>query len=229
VGSSRFGRFYRWILQVEGGLSEDPRDTGGTTYAGLTAPALARIDRNADGRWDYDLDGDGDVDGADVRALKGRPDLVEAWYRTEIWDRLRGDALPWPIALHVTDMAVNSGLAAAVLALQRALNGAFGGRGHVDEDGRWGPATAQAAMLASDAHTAAKVTEWFGVERSQFYGRVIRARTRKRVGELLLAAEGAITAAQVVEQLRKAEVYGAAYERGWYRRLELLRAEAARA
>lgn len=175
MSASRFPRFASWILRIEGGYADDPADRGGPTYAGLTVPALVGLDIDGDGKADFDFDHDGDVDADDIRALRGRPDrehIVAGWYRTQIWERFHADTLPWATALYLADMAVHSGPGPATLALQRALNAVAGGRGRLTEDGKWGPATAQAAMVTSSPLDVERLREWYHVERQQLFHRL---------------------------------------------------------
>src|SRR5690606_11980744 len=73
-----------------------------------------------DGFADFDLDFDGDIDGADIRLLT--PDQAIALYRRCFWDRFAYDQLLRPIDGAMFDQAVNGGAAAAGKILQRALN-----------------------------------------------------------------------------------------------------------
>lgn len=111
------------LLGIEGGHSNDPIDRGGETNLGISLRFLraeGQIDLDGDDIADFDLDMDGDIDGADIRALT-RGDAV--WlYHACFWKRLGCDALPAPIGEMVFDQAVNGGAAAAKKLLQRAIN-----------------------------------------------------------------------------------------------------------
>ena len=103
-----------------GRLADHPADRGGTTYAGLTAPALATV-KTVDGRLVYDFDGDGDVDAADVRALAAMPEpqrtaLVVRFYEGA-WSQV--SQMPWPASLLAFDGAVHSGPRVGISLLQR--------------------------------------------------------------------------------------------------------------
>ena len=108
AGDRRFAAVVRHVLGIEGGHSNDAADRGGETNFGISLRFLkaeGRLDLNGDGIADYDLDMDGDIDGADIRLLS--PDDAVALYRRCFWDRLgldrvQGDAsceLRWAFGL----------------------------------------------------------------------------------------------------------------------------------
>ena len=119
------------ILDREGGFVNDPDDPGGATNFGVTVHTMRRLG--------LDLDGDGDVDAADVRRLS-KAQAREIFIRHYFHDPgLSG----LPSVLHATvfDMQVNAG-ANAVTILQRLL-GKMGFPTAID--GRVGPKTRGAA------------------------------------------------------------------------------------
>ena len=101
-----FDRALKHTLGIEGGFSDDPRDSGGATRFGITE-AKARA-------FGY---------GGDMRDLP--PDLAHHIYKTDYWDLIRLDQVAWlsePIALEMFDTAVNCGVGVPVKFLQRLLN-----------------------------------------------------------------------------------------------------------
>lgn len=115
-------------LGVEGGLSDDPLDRGGRTNYGITQPSYDAW-RIATGqpRQQVDL-----ITDAEVRAI----------YLADYWMPCRCDEMPAALATVVFDMAVNSGVWNAKLALQRALG--------VKTDGIVGSATLSAIATVPD-------------------------------------------------------------------------------
>lgn len=95
---SLFDKAFDWILEVEGPMSNDPRDPGRLTKFGIAQ------------RYHPDVD----VAGLTVEGAK-------AIYKQEYWDRARCGEFPTPIALALFDAAVNQGVAKAVRLLQLAL------------------------------------------------------------------------------------------------------------
>ena len=108
---------------TEGGLADYPADRGGVTKYGISLRFLkaeGAIDLDADGFADFDLDFDGDIDGADVRLLRWG-DAVYLYHRC-FWQRLDADSFAEPIGEMLFDQAVNGGIAAARKLLQRSIN-----------------------------------------------------------------------------------------------------------
>lgn len=147
--SARYAAASRDLLQVEGGHVNDPVDRGGETKFGISLRFLASegaFDDDRDGKADFDLDLDGDIDGADVRALT-KGDAVYLFHRC-FWAPLRADLFPAPIGEMLFDQAVNGGLSAARKLLQRAINScllqipaARKGMALLKVDGQIGPAS----------------------------------------------------------------------------------------
>ncbi|HEX7821064.1 MAG TPA: glycosyl hydrolase 108 family protein [Sphingobium sp.] len=111
------------LFGVEGGFVDDPVDRGGTTKNGISLRFLVaegQIDLDGDGIADFDLDMDGDIDGADIRKLT-RGDCLYLYHRC-FWQRLGADTFARPVGEMLFDQAVNGGLTAARKLLQRAIN-----------------------------------------------------------------------------------------------------------
>ena len=109
--NTKYDRALDFTLAVEGGVSDDPRDLGGYTKAGISLLLLKLKN--------MDLDGDGIVTRADVDMLSD--DQIRDIYKEEFWDRIRGDDLPAAVAYLVFDTAVNTGPRDAATWLQMAL------------------------------------------------------------------------------------------------------------
>lgn len=114
-------------LGFEGGLSDNPLDHGGRTKWGITQ-ATYDAWRSRQGLATRPVD----------ELTERERDLI---YREEYWDPIHGDELPERLGELVFDMAVNSGVRAAKLTLQRSLG--------VDADGVMGEKTIAAAQEAS--------------------------------------------------------------------------------
>lgn len=105
---ARFQACLPLILDHEGGYVDDPKDPGGATNLGVTL-ATARA-------FKLDLDHDGDVDKADVRALK-LADVAPVYHRG-YWLASSADLCPRGLDYMVFDCAVNQGVGRAVRWLQ---------------------------------------------------------------------------------------------------------------
>jgi len=98
------------IVAREGGYVNDPADPGGPTNHGVTLATLRRLG--------LDLDGNGQVDGRDLRALK--PAEAVDIFITHYFKAPGIDGLPAPLHPSVFDMYVNAG-GNAVRILQELL------------------------------------------------------------------------------------------------------------
>ena len=119
--TGNFDNVLKFVLQDEGGFSNDPRDPGGMTNLGVTKRVWEAfvghpVDENA------------------MRALM--PADVAPLYRQSYWNRVRCDFLPLGVDYAVMDYAVNSGTGRVARTLQRACG--------VADDGAIGPQTIQA-------------------------------------------------------------------------------------
>lgn len=93
---SLFDDAIEFVLQHEGGYSNDPADPGGETNFGISKAAHPDVD---------------------LKALT-RAAAIEI-YRTDYWERCNADQLPGRVALVVFDGAVNQGVGWAKRTLQR--------------------------------------------------------------------------------------------------------------
>lgn len=139
-----FSRALEYTLEEEGGWADHPADRGGKTMYGVTIGVFRGLGREAD------LDGDGDVDGDDLRRLTR--DGAARIYRDGywLWDKLQGvDAadlarVPPEVMIKHFDTAVNMGPRAATTLLQRAVNRVRGQ--FLREDGALGPRTVRGIL-----------------------------------------------------------------------------------
>ncbi|MCJ9428562.1 glycoside hydrolase family 108 protein [Kordiimonas marina] len=134
-GEQKFDLAVKHTLQFEGGFVDDPRDPGGATKFGVSLRFLRGAGHDLG-----DIDGDGDVDTDDIKALTR--DQAIAIYKSKFWDRYGYGDLPTTIAARTFDMCVNMGPKQAHITLQRALRSCSYG---VKVDGYMGPQTIGAA------------------------------------------------------------------------------------
>lgn len=121
--SERFERAFADLLGIEGGFVDDPVDRGGATKYGISLRFLkaeGQIDEDLDGYADFDLDMDGDIDGADIRLLTVGD--AKSLYKRSFWEVLDCESFPEPIGEMLFDQGVNGGNHAAKKLLQRAIN-----------------------------------------------------------------------------------------------------------
>ncbi|MDM7457812.1 MAG: holin-associated N-acetylmuramidase [Paracoccus sp. (in: a-proteobacteria)] len=144
----------RQIVVREGGFVNDPDDPGGATKHGVTVGTMRRLG--------LDLNRDGRVDAADVRALtraQAEQIFVEHYFR-----KPRLAELPAQLQPGVFDMYVNAG-ANAVKILQRLVTRmGF----PATADGVIGPRTIAAARSA-DRAAPLHLADAYGIARRNYY------------------------------------------------------------
>ena len=153
------------IVEREGGFVNDPDDPGGATNHGVTIHTMRRLN--------LDLDEDGDVDVADVRAItreQASQIFIDHYFRGPQIDKL-----PDALQASVFDMYVNAG-ANAVKILQVLLRR----MGHeISADGVIGPMTLKAAEAAAD-EAPDHIADAYGIERRNYYYRIGDRRPQSR-------------------------------------------------
>lgn len=142
---SDFDKAFERVIGVEGGYVNDPRDPGGETIYGITK-------RDHPDLW---VDGPPSLDAAKAR------------YKSQYWDKVRGDDLPWPINVLVFDAAVNQGAGPAIVMLQKALR--------VAQDGILGRQTLSAVAKADLAdltprYMAHRALRYYGTRNFDRFG-----------------------------------------------------------
>lgn len=152
-----------FVLDQEGGYTNDPNDSGGETMFGIS--------RNNWPKWD----GWTTVDA--FRSSPGFPEILNAnsdllamaktFYQKEFWQACQCDSLPWPIDLCVFDTAVNEGIGEAARILQILLG--------VAADGIIGDATITAAFKNPPS------AKHYLMKRLTAYARVILAKPNDMV------------------------------------------------
>lgn len=142
------------IVAREGGFVNDPDDPGGATKHGVTIGTMRRLG--------LDLDGDGDVDVADVQAMT--PSKAQEIFVDHYFHAPGIDALPEALQASVFDMYVNAG-GNAVKILQRLLRDM---RIEVAVDGVIGPQTIAAARQAAEA-APDHIADAYGIARRNWY------------------------------------------------------------
>ncbi|WP_127902791.1 holin-associated N-acetylmuramidase [Solirhodobacter olei] len=155
----------RQIVAREGGFVDDPADPGGPTNHGVTLATLRRLK--------LDLDGDGAVTVADLKALTSQ--RAAEIFVAEYFRAPRLDLLPEPLQPEVFDMYVNAG-AEAVRLLQRLVT-RMGFACAVD--GVVGPQTAGAARNAA-AQAPGHIVDAYGIARRNTYYALADARPALR-------------------------------------------------
>ena len=106
MAADNFDRSLNRVLVHEGGYSNHPSDPGGPTNWGITIGDARRY-------WKRYATAD------DVRAMP--KSTAMKIYRTQYWDAMRCDELPFGLDYAVMDYGVNSGTARAIKVLERLV------------------------------------------------------------------------------------------------------------
>lgn len=128
-----------FVQKWEGGLCDDAGDPGGITKYGVSLRYLKDLPKTI-----ADIDGDGDVDADDIRALS--KDDAARLFKRSFWDEPKTYLLEDPVAFVFYDTAVNCGVGRASRLLQRAVG--------AKEDGVVGPMTRAMCKNVSSFHAA---------------------------------------------------------------------------
>lgn len=128
-----FDQAFSVLMQHEGGLSDDPNDPGGLTRYGISQRSYPTLD---------------------IANLT--LEHAAQIYRQDFWGPAGCDAVPDALRMDLFDMAVNSGVRAAVRCLQRAAG--------ETADGVLGPKTLQAIQTIPPTRLIAR----FNAERLEF-------------------------------------------------------------
>ncbi|WBU60860.1 holin-associated N-acetylmuramidase [Paracoccus albus] len=153
------------IVAREGGFVNDQDDPGGATKYGVTIGTMRRLG--------LDIDGDGHVNTADVKALSR--DRAAAIFKRHYFERPGIGKLPTVLHATVFDMYVNAG-ANAVKILQRMVSRmGF----PASDDGVIGPRTAAAVTAATKA-APDHIVDAYGIERRNYYYAIADGRPASR-------------------------------------------------
>lgn len=158
------------ILKFEGGLCDDPEDSGGITKYGV----CLEFAKDTHDLKLFDKDGDGDIDRQDIKKLS--VDDASRAFKKYFWDKYQLDDLDSnKMALVVFDSAVNHGRGNATAFIQKTLN-KFGY--HLMVDGLWGPKTRNALQTVDDPDEFC--AQMISLRR-KFYNTIVENRPKQKV------------------------------------------------
>ena len=152
---SNFDECLKLILHHEGGYVNHPKDPGGETNMGVTKRVYEK--------WCME----NDLQQKDMKDLEF--DDVAPIYKTEYWDRVKGDDLHPALALCVFDFGVNAGTGRAAKYLQKIVN--------AKADGAIGPATLRKVGMATEAYGIKNMVEKYQENRQKYYEKLKHFKT----------------------------------------------------
>ena len=88
--NTSFDKIMDFIIKAEGGLVDNPNDPGRETKYGISKRQYPSLD---------------------IKNLT--EEQAREIYRTDYWNKIKGDELPYPLDMCVMDMAVNAGVSAS--------------------------------------------------------------------------------------------------------------------
>ena len=141
-----------YLLDEEGGWSNNKNDRGGATMYGITQGTYTQWRK--------------DKKKAPTQVRNITQDEARELYRELYWNAAGCDKLAWPISYMVFDGAVNSGPSRSVRWLQAALG--------LPLDGKVGPKTTLAAQQVVDAGDGKKILAILD-QRVAFLARLVQA------------------------------------------------------
>ncbi|MEH6644261.1 holin-associated N-acetylmuramidase [Sulfitobacter sp.] len=153
------------IVDREGGYVNDLDDPGGATNFGVTIHTMRRLG--------LDLDRDGSITSADVRALT-RAQAVQIFLE-HYFNRPLIAELPQPLQATVFDMYVNAGSNAVKILQQLLVDMSF----EIAVDGALGPQSLSAVRAAFEAGPEEMVNA-YGIAPRNYYFRIADRRTASR-------------------------------------------------
>lgn len=121
-----FEESFSHLIKSEGGYTNIDKDNGGETNLGVTKAAWAAYLGRA-------------VQAGEMKALT--VEMVKPFYKSQYWDKVKGDSLPSGVDYMAFDFAVNAGVGQSSKFVQRAVGAVA--------DGAIGPATLALVNKAS--------------------------------------------------------------------------------
>jgi len=156
-----------FVFKWEGGYCDVVGDSGGATNMGISLRFLRGTDVI-----DGDIDGDGDIDKDDIKALT-KEDALRL-YKKYFWDSYNLDAFPFFMGIVFYDTAINAGGSRASKLLQSICN--FYPGPTITEDGKVGPKTiSRVKQICCNPEADRTASLRYIGERRKFYDRIIAA------------------------------------------------------
>lgn len=171
--STVFNAAHAHVMKWEGGYFDHPNDPGGVTNFGVSLMFLKGL-----GLVEGDIDGDGDIDRADVLAIT--KDTARDLFKRHFWDIPRAAELPPLVAVAFYDLAVNAGTGRSAIITQEGINRAFPGAIQKLAP-NVGPQTRSFSRQIANEGRQLLLTEYILEQRAAWYRRLAAAKPTSAV------------------------------------------------
>lgn len=169
-----FERCQQFVLEWEGGLTDDAADSGGLTKYGVSWAYLKDMEKSRPSVL-RDILGTSTVTRQIVKDLT--LEQAGALFKFSFWDPFQLDDMPLPVALCAYDMNVNHGSRNAMRIIQRAANLLPSVMPKLGVDGIFGPKTKSAMRFLNCPNGIAAVAN----KRQSFYDAIVAGRPSQKV------------------------------------------------
>ena len=171
---TNFERCQNFVLEWEGGLTDDAADSGGLTKYGVSMAYLQDMSKTRPSVLR-------DILGTSIITRQVVKDLTkaQAWrlFKFSFWDPFNLDEIPLAVALCAYDMNVNHGSFNAMKIMQRACNLLPSVMPKLAVDGKFGPKTRAAMNLANCPNGIGAIAN----KRQSFYDAIVANRPSQKV------------------------------------------------
>ena len=171
---TKFERCQQFVLEWEGGLTDDAADSGGLTKYGVSWAYLRDMEKSRPSVL-RDILGTSTVTRQTIKNLTQAQ--AGALFKFSFWDPFQLDEMPLAVALCAYDMNVNHGSFNAMKIMQRACNLLPSVMPKLAVDGKFGPKTRAAMNLANCPNGIGAIAN----KRQSFYDAIVANRPSQRV------------------------------------------------
>ena len=171
---TKFERCQQFVLEWEGGLTDDVADSGGLTKYGVSWAYLKDMEKSRPSVL-RDILGTSTVTRQTIKNLTQAQ--AGALFKFSFWDPFQLDDQPLSVCLCAYDMNVNHGSGNAMRIIQRACNLMTSVFPKLSVDGKFGPKTRAAMRLLNCPNGIGAVAN----KRQSFYDSIVANRPSQKV------------------------------------------------
>jgi lysozyme family protein len=176
---AKFDISFEKTMKFEGGYSNNPNDSGGETYKGISRKNFPS--------WEgWNIIDSIKPKKITVSSLKGKniDDMVKVFYKEKFWDKIKGDGIINQLFANILfDSIVNMGIQRPVKFLQASLN-ELDSTNKLSEDGIYGDKTYNTLLKYLDSNEDEKLNQLiikFNERRKAFYQKIVNNNPSQKV------------------------------------------------